>query len=176
MRQKQKYVLLSLCLQTKKIVLYVFNTFIFFVKFLSQKRTEKKLQIERKIALKRWFLCCCVAVFYFLRGQSIAFACSKQPFCHVKAMLSAGKRAAFVWLFGAFQRVFDKRFIGCFAQTIDYQLFAGFCQSSKCLAYLRKLFSCCRIKERFVINFHSEYSRFLLVRKVMSHALYCLCV
>ena len=61
--------------------------FIFFVKFMSQKRPQKIRQIERKYRDKKvfWVLQrCCFCVF---GCQSIAFACSKQPFYIVKAML-----------------------------------------------------------------------------------------
>ncbi len=73
-----------------------------FVKFMSQKRPQKIHQIERKDRDKKvfWVLQrCCFCVF---GCQSIAFACSKQPFYVVKAMLWAGKRAAFGWYFGVF--------------------------------------------------------------------------
>ena len=46
----------------------------------------------------------------------------------------------------------------CFAQTIDCQRFNGFCETSKCLAYLRPKKSWRKINEWFVRKFHSERS------------------
>ena len=57
------------------------------VKIQSQKRPKKKLQLERKIAMKWRFLHIRVVVFRFSRCQSIAFTMPKQPFYPLKAML-----------------------------------------------------------------------------------------
>ena len=96
------------------------------VKIQSQKRLKKKLQLERKIAMKWRFLHIRVVVFRFSRCQSIAFTVPKHNYYAVKAMLLHAKRAAFRWLFSVFWVVFEARGMGCFVQVVGYQLFVGF--------------------------------------------------
>ena len=96
------------------------------VKIQSQKRPKKKLQLERKIAMKWRFLHIRVVVFRFSRCQSIAFTVPKHNYYAVKAQLLHAKRAAFRWLFSMFWAVFEARGMGCFVQVVGYQLFVGF--------------------------------------------------
>ena len=96
------------------------------VKIQSQKRLKKKLQLERKIAMKWRFLHIRVVVFRFSRCQSIAFTVPKHNYYAVKAQLLHAKRAAFRWLFSMFWAVFEARGMSCFVQVVGYQLFVGF--------------------------------------------------
>ena len=72
------------------------------VKKRSQKRPLKILQPERKTEIKLRFLSLRQIVFSVFRCKSIAFACPKQLFYRVIAMLLHGKRAAFRPFFRGF--------------------------------------------------------------------------
>ena len=88
------------------------------VKKRSQKRPLKILQPERKTEIKLRFLSLRQIVFSVFRCKSIAFACPKQLFYRVIAMLLHGKRATFRAFFAVFDELLTNKNLAVFYKQL----------------------------------------------------------